>query len=315
MSAPTAAAPVFVGRHPVGSPAWHAARRATVNGSEIAAVMGISPYESPFSLWHRKAGSLGEVEQDDVMYWGTRLEDVILDEFRFRHPELHVEDGGGLWRHAERGWQGGSPDGRAWTDERAWSVKAAPDELVEVKTARFDDGWGDPGTDEIPVQYRAQVLWYLDVFGLQVCHVAVLIGGSDYREYVVEHDEVELGPMRAAAEEFLATLERNEQPPIDGHDATYQAVKELHPLIEAGSVELPAETAEAYLQAVADHKDAEAEKRRMSGEVVTAMAGAQHATYRTERIASRQVKAADGSIPYLVAARGACDAYRKDTTS
>jgi len=308
----TAPAPMFVGRHPVGSPAWHAARRSTMNGSEIAAVMGISPYESPFSLWHRKSGGIGEVEQDPVMYWGNRLEDVILDEFRCRHPELHVEDGGGLWRHAERGWQGGSPDGRVWADERAWSEKAGPDELVEIKTARFDDGWGYPGTDEIPVHYRAQVLWYLDVFGLARCHVAVLIGGSDYREYLVQHDEDEVAPMRAAAAEFLATLERNEQPPIDGHDATYQAVKQLHPDIEPGSVELPEDVAVPYLRSLAAHKDAETEKRRCCAEVVAAMAGAQTATYLKTTVATRQAKSADGSVPYLVAARGAGDTYRKD---
>lgn len=313
----TVPAPLFVGRYPVGSNEWHDARRSTVNGSEIAAVMGISPYESPFSLWHRKSGGLGEVEQNDVMLWGNLLEDVIIGEFRRRHPELYVADGGGLWRHPERPWQGGSPDGRVWRDrDHPWPEdERQPDELVEIKTARFDDGWGDPGTDVIPVHYRAQVLWYLDVFGLSRCHVAVLIGGSDYREYLVEFDEDEVAPMRAAADQFLATIQAGQQPPIDGHDATYEAVKELHPDISPETVELRPAIAEAYLQALADHKDAEAEKRRMAGEVITAMAGAQHATYRTERIASRQAKSADGSIPYLVAARGACDPYRKDTAA
>lgn len=260
--------------------------------------MGISPYESPFSLWHRKAGSIADIDGTEVMYWGTQLEPVIRQEWNRRHPELAVAETG-QWAHGERNWQGGSPDGLG--QGRLW----------EAKTARFGDQWGEPGSDEIPVHYRAQVLWYLDVFGWEFCDVSVLIAGSEYREYTVRYAAAEVEHMRLKARQFLDTLEAGQPPAIDGHQATYEAVKELHPLIEAESVDLPPNIAEPYLSALVGCRDAEQEKRRCSGLVADFMGNAKDAYYAGARIASRQVKSTEGSIPYLVAAKGAADLLQK----
>lgn len=288
---------VHIGTWEPGTPEWNEARRDTINGSEIAAVLGISPYDSPFSLWHRKAGRIGEVEQSDEMYWGNQLEPVIRDEFNRRHQRAFAPSG--LFRHHERMWQGGGPDG---IDDG---------ELLECKTARYDEGWGEPGSDQIPVHYRAQCLWYLDVFGYQVCHVAVLIAGSEFREYRIKRDDAELVPMRAAATAFLETLRAGQAPPLDGHEATYQAMRELHPDIEPGRVDLPAAIALPYLQAVAAAKDAEAEKRHRAAAVLDAMGSVKDAFYLNQRIASRQAKSLEPDcLPYLVAARGVADQFR-----
>lgn len=316
MTTATRRPPVHIGNPDVGTPEWHAARADTINGSEIAGVLGISPYDSPFSLFHRKHGRLDEVAQTDEMYWGTALEDVIRSEFTRRHPELFVRDGGGLYRHPDRDWQGGSPDGRIWAraaDGVPWGDE--PDALLECKTSRYDDGWGDEGTDEIPVHYRAQVLWYLDVFDLRQCHVAVLIAGSEYREYLVERADDELDQMRTAAEAFLVRLRADDPPDIDGHDATYQAVKEMHPDIEIASVLIDDDLAEAYLRALAAEKDAKTEKSRTSALIADAMGTARDAYHAGVQIASRQVKKHPGAIPYLVAARGAADRYRQENAA
>lgn len=294
----------------VGSAEWHAARRTRINGSEIAAVMGISPYESPFSLWHRKAGLISDVLTNDVMYWGTQLEPVIRQEWNGRHREAGIwAEETGQWRHRDRDWQGGSPDGIVRPIHTPGDV--VPTALLEVKTARYDDEWGEESTDEIPVHYRAQVLWYLDVFGLDRCHVAVLIAGSDYREYEVRYAAAEVAQMRTKAREFLDTLDNNVMPRIDGHEATYEAVRELHPEIDPTSVDLPAGVAVPYLEALAAVRASEEEKRRCSGLVIDAMGSAKDAYFDGRRIASRQAKSSAGSIPYLVAAKGAADPYMK----
>ncbi|MDQ3578214.1 MAG: YqaJ viral recombinase family protein, partial [Actinomycetota bacterium] len=61
---------MFVGDFAPGSPEWHAARAQGLGGSEIAAVLGLSPWESRFSLWHRKTGTASPVVENDIMYWG-----------------------------------------------------------------------------------------------------------------------------------------------------------------------------------------------------------------------------------------------------
>ena len=60
--------------------------------------------------------------------------------------------------------------------------------IVEIKTARTQQGWGEDGTDEIPDYYKTQVQHYMTVLGATSCDVAVLIGASDFRIYTIEHD-------------------------------------------------------------------------------------------------------------------------------
>jgi putative phage-type endonuclease len=286
---------VHLGTWGAGTPEWLEARRSTVNGSEIAAVMGISPYESAFSLWHRKNGNVGDVEQNAPMHWGNLLEPVIRDEFN-RITGRNFQPAG-LFRHYQRTWQGGGPDG------------IDGGEILEVKTARSGDEWGEQGTDEMPVHYRAQGLWYLDVFGFQVCHFAVLVAGSDFRTYRLEYSPDEVAAMRAAGRAFLDTIEAGDQPDIDGHAATYEAVREMHPLIEPDRVELPARIAVPYLQSLAAAQAADTERRRCTALVADAMGNAKDAFYSGQRIASRQAKKTPDSIPYLVAARGVANQF------
>lgn len=296
--------PVFVGDFVPGSPEWQAARRHGIGGSEIAAVLGLSPFESRFSLWHRKIGLAAPVQQNDVMYWGNRLEAVVRDEFNLRHcrwPDEEGNDGAfpaampvGTWRHADRPWQIANPDGMIHHWEARGVLSGRPWMLYEGKTSFNSDGWGEPGTDEIPVYYRTQVLWYLDVFGLKTCHLAVLISGSDYREYVIEYSRDEVDIMLAAARDFLGTIERRERPDIDEHDATYQVVRELHPDIEDVKVDVPGHIAIPYLDAYAAHKAAETEKKRTAAVLADFMGSARRAMFDGRQIAMRAVGSGDG---------------------
>jgi peptidoglycan/xylan/chitin deacetylase (PgdA/CDA1 family) len=149
------------------------------------------------------------------------------------------------------------------------------------------------------VYYRTQVLWYLDVFGLDLAHVAVLIGGSEYREYQVTASPEEAAFMRERAVEFLGTVERRERPSIDEHDQTYQVIRDLHPDIEDVSVEVPAGIALPYLAANANYKDAEAAKRCAGSVLADFMGSARRATWAGDQIAMRISKG--GGVPFLQA--------------
>jgi predicted phage-related endonuclease len=61
---------------------------------------------------------------------------------------------------------------------------------LECKTASqyASADWGEPGTDQIPEYYKAQVQWYMGITGAEVCDVAVLIGNRDFRIYTVYRD-------------------------------------------------------------------------------------------------------------------------------
>lgn len=298
---------MFVGDFEPGSPKWHAARAHGIGGSEIAAVLGLSPFESRFSLWHRKKGMVRPVEQNDVMYWGNLLEPVVRDEFNRRHRGDFLGEPGsfpaalpiGTWHAAGRPWQIANPDGVIHHWENMGGLSGRRWMLYEGKTAYSDDGWGEPGTDEIPVYYRTQVLWYLDVFGLKTCHVAVLISGSDYREYQVEYSADECELMRTKAAEFLDDLNSGKRPDIDAHSATYEVVRELHPDIADVKFDVPGHIAIPYLDAITAHKASAAEKLRTAAVLADAMGPARRAVFDGDQIAMRVAGRGPDSPPSL----------------
>lgn len=304
-------APILLGSWPSGSPEWHSARTARIGGSEIAAILGLSPWESRFSLWHRKAGLAGDIDENPQMSWGKRLEAPIAQAFGEEHLGWHIERAG-TYIHPDRTWQVANPDRLIFTGaDLEWVLSPdgdtppwPPEALLEVKTARDDIGWGEPGTDEIPVYYRCQVLWYLDTLGLDTAHVAVLIAGSDYREYTVTRGGAgeELALMRKAAEVLLASVASGERPDIDGSTATYQVVKQLPDGMDDVDVEIPPETADAYRDALAAAREADAEKRRATSEVLDLIGSGRRATCLGERVATRTVHP-DGTTRSLQPAR------------
>lgn len=297
VTAPTRDWPVFVGDFEPGSPEWHKARAKGIGGSEIAAVLGLSPWESRFSLWHRKVGLAAPVVETDEMKWGKLLESAIVGEFQRRHAEFRVEHAG-TWSHYQEPWMVANPDGLLY-DAAAGDWDAPVRAIVEAKNAYSADGWGEPGTDEIPIYYRTQCLWYLDVFGLDVCHVAVLISGSDYREYRVEYSAEEAELMRDRGWEFLQTVRDRVRPNIDEHDATYQVIRELHPDIEDVKVDVPKRIAIPYLNAIAVHKLTAAEKQRTAAILADHMGDARRAEFDGDQIAIRMAKG--GGTPYVKA--------------
>ncbi|MBO0875327.1 MAG: YqaJ viral recombinase family protein [Pseudonocardia sp.] len=56
---------------------WFAARRQGVTASEIAAILGLSPWDSAFAIYHRKMGVLDNQPDSDVLSLGRRLEPWI----------------------------------------------------------------------------------------------------------------------------------------------------------------------------------------------------------------------------------------------
>lgn len=89
--------------------AWLAARLPGITASEIAAVIGISPFDSPFSLYWKKLGVIAETADNDAMSLGRHLEPWIADRYEADHPEVSLTLSG-LYASTERPWQMVTPD-------------------------------------------------------------------------------------------------------------------------------------------------------------------------------------------------------------
>jgi putative phage-type endonuclease len=271
-----------IGTFEVESPEWRAARSQGLGGSEIAAVLGLSPWCSKFTLWHRKAGMVDQEPDNASMSWGRRLEAPIADAFADTHPEWKLRNIG-TWRSKARPWQIANPDRAIHVPCRAGGFTRTA--LLECKTAHAMAAW--EWENGVPVYYRTQALWYLDVFGFKTCHFAVLIGGSDYREFTVQFDLTEVRLMRDAAEEFLSSIRDGRRPAIDESDSTYATVRELHPEIDGTEKVISDEVAAQYLAACTAEKSVKDWKRRASAALLDEMGKARYALFEGERIAMR----------------------------
>lgn len=296
----------------VGSARW----LGYMTASKIAAAMGLSTYESPFSLWHRMAGQIAPDPETDMTRRGHYLEPAIRAWFADQHPEFRVLETG-TWVNDERTWQAASPDALAYVndvDSTGQWVGVSPVALCEFKSAHEDDHWGQPGTDDIPVHYRCQVMWQMDTTGVHTCYVALLSRHLEFVEYVVHWNEDEARTLRDAGADFMASIEANERPDIDSHSQTYAAIRQLHPLIDQEDVELDGDTARAYCAARAALKTAEDRERLTKSLVADAIGNARRARYDGHTIAQRQAKGLDG-VPYLVAGRNLPDLTTEEATA
>jgi putative phage-type endonuclease len=186
---------------------WLEARTKGIGGSEAPAVLGLSKWKTPYQVWQDKRGLSGEREMTGPLEWGTLLEPVIRQ--KYADVTGRTVSLPGHLRDAEYPFMLGTVDGI--TDDNR---------VLEVKTARSLQEWGEPGTDEIPMAYLIQVQHYLRITKLSVADIAVLFAGSDFRIYEVPEDK-ELQEMiieREAA--FWKLVEAGEPPePVTYADA------------------------------------------------------------------------------------------------
>lgn len=158
--------------------AWLEARRSGIGGSDVAAVLGVSPWTSPLQLYLDKIGEAPPERETDQQLWGVLLEDVVAREYARRHG-VTVQPGPQMLRHPDYPWAFANVDRVVDGGRRG----------VEVKTTFwFAAGWGEPGTDEMPQHVVAQVAWYAGITGIEEWDVPVLIGGSDLRVYRYRRD-------------------------------------------------------------------------------------------------------------------------------
>lgn len=285
-----------------GTPEW--ATKATA--SKVAAMLGLSPYESPFQLWHRMRGTLPWEADNDLLRRGHYLEPALRHWFADQHPTWQV-DITGTWANTARPWQVASPDGIVLKR----NVERTPIALLECKTANNDWEWGDPGTDEVPPDYRAQGLWQMDTFGLPRVHYAVLSPYMEFREYVVEYDAEDAAWVREQVQAFMASLDDpTAEPDVDESEHTYAALRNLHPDIDGTQVELSPQVAVEYVHAVRSKKHADAALTKARNEVAREMGTAQRAVFAGITYATRISK--QGGTPYVQTARGLTEKEGKD---
>jgi predicted phage-related endonuclease len=310
------------------NPRWHELRRRTdagwsITASEIPAVCGLDQWTSPFSLWWQKREGWRR-DDNQAMLIGRVLEAGVLELFARTHPDLRLAPGG-LYAHPDRRWQMATPDaiarrlepvndsdvlaayngllrhrarrvtrraGSVWPAVGVGPYRPGPAVTVQAKTAaRLSDEWGPDGTDDIPVGYRAQVLWEVDVYGAAYGYLAVLfLQNQQLRWYRIDRDEKDLRIMLARAEQFRRSLDNDEAPAIDAHPSTLPTVKKtIDGALIDEAVEIPAALAAAYRRGLALARRVAAFNARTEARLRAAIGPARYASRDGVKVASRSV--------------------------
>ena len=210
---------------------WLALRQSGIGGSDIAAIIGVSPYATAYDVYQSKTQPVNE-ETSEFACWGTVLEDTVAREFSKRSG-LKIQNVNFLMRHPEHRWAIANIDRAIINPAIKGNVrfkdgKLTTDQIVEIKTASEYVGknWGLEESDEVPDQYQCQAQWYMGVTDTQVCHMAVLIGGNKYRQYKIERHQDFIDYLFEAAESFWIN---NVLAGVEPDATTLQNAKDKYP--------------------------------------------------------------------------------------
>ncbi|MFC7411408.1 YqaJ viral recombinase family protein [Hydrogenophaga atypica] len=229
-----------------GSPAWLAYRQAKRNASESAAVMGASPWMTPYQLWLAKTGRQ-ETTVTPAMQRGTDLEPLARAAY---------EEQTGLVMQPlvlEAGDYSASLDGMTFEGDLVLEIKCP------VRGTR-SDLWQDALQGEVPLHYRIQVQHQLMVSGAQTAHLWVFDGTRGVL-VSIERDEALMEAIRAAWDGFQPHLDGDTPPALSDADTrvrTDQAWQEAARRYsevkrQADAVAEQLEQARQALVALADH--------------------------------------------------------------
>jgi putative phage-type endonuclease len=275
---------VWIGDGQPDRPAWLEWRRGGLGGSDVAGVLGLSSWSSPWDVWRSKRHEV-QVADSAAMERGRRLESAIGEWTRDRLGAKRLSVGRPC-QHPDRPWMRGTPDG--WLDGVG----------LEIKTCRSWDGWGEDGTDQIPAVYRTQVLWYMAITGRDRWVLSAFSPMTDQlRIYQIKADPQVLAALVETAGQWWQThVIEDTEPPIDGS-----------PGCAAGLAELHAEPRDTY-------QDADADAVALVDAWQAAAAEAKAAKAKADKL-QNEVKALIGDDTGLKADRGSVRWSRYTTTS
>ena len=151
-----------------------------IGGSDVSVILGLSSFKTPLELYLEKTGlKESEFVETPQQEWGNILEPVIAEQFSKRNGNVAIEYPDTIV-HPFYDFMRANVDGYI----RPWNS------VLEIKTANafMAREWGYTGTDIMPLSYLAQVAHYVSCLNAKQAHIALLLGGSDYREFIYTRD-------------------------------------------------------------------------------------------------------------------------------
>lgn len=276
-----------------------------ITPSKVAAILGLSRWESAYRLWFRMKGLVPPDPPKDAFDIGHDMESFAAARWARRNPgwklsagEVQFHPPGGHYDFPAVG----TIDRRA--SRGSWR------RVVEVKIARNQtdlETWGDDLTGECPEDYAAQVTAQrMFVAAAQpslrwstISHLLVVGPYFNERIYEVDYDPNVAAWIIEECSKFWVSLQDDKPPPLDDSVATYECLKAQHPDIEKGAVaNIEPGLALDYLEGKAFEKQAKAAAQLATNRLLAALGRAQYAKVGDVTVADRRNNGKGGVALY-----------------
>lgn len=149
---------------------WLEHRKAGIGSSEVATILGLNPYETPYQLWRRKLGLDEPKEETYAMRRGHYLEASVAATWEGELGRVVDKDSEGDWLiiNRERPYLRVSPD-------RTYTLQDGSKGILECKTTNLRI---DPLN--VPSQWFTQLQYQLGVAELERGSIAWLMAGYEF---------------------------------------------------------------------------------------------------------------------------------------
>jgi len=173
---------------------WLLKRKEGIGGSDVASILGISPYKSSVSVYMDKTSE--EVETNDEgtykMELGNKLEDFVAKEFTLK-TNKKVRNVNGILKNEKYPYSIANID-KAVVGERAFLECVVTNSFAKKKYK-----------NEVPSHIKAQCYHYMAVTGATHCYVAILLGNEDIIIHKLDRDENAIDEIMKIEKEFWET--------------------------------------------------------------------------------------------------------------
>lgn len=154
---------------------WLKYRESGIGSSEVATVMGLNPWETPYQLWRRKVGLDAPKAENFAMKAGHYLEDAVA---QFWHDETGneiIKSSATDWLivNTEKPYMRVSPDRTYWLKDKKKNSENKG--ILECKTTQMSI---DP--DDLPKHWFCQLQYQLGVAELSEGSLAWLCSGREF---------------------------------------------------------------------------------------------------------------------------------------
>ena len=156
-----------------------------IGGSDIGAILGLSPYRTPLEVWMEKTGKPIGLLDSLPLRFGSFAEEFVASEYA-RATGFELTQDQSTHIHPAHAFMSAHIDRFVLEDE----IIKAPTRILECKTANpfARAQWGEVGTDQVPMSYLCQCVWYMAITGIAKTDLAVLFGNSEFRIYEINKD-------------------------------------------------------------------------------------------------------------------------------